>query len=195
METTIKHKRMMALIAAVAGLAWAGLVGLVFLLNSGDYGDFWFPGRTLTYILLLVAPALTFIPMGRVLNMPFYGYWSVISWAVFGFIFAFLTPDPNQSRDQNLTSLVLLLVSFFAALVSLFLPICYAIGVNVFARAPRPARYDLRRSVREAILLALYVVLLATLQLMGGLTWLYALMFFLIIMVIELLILSRSRIR
>ncbi len=195
MEASIKHKRTLALIVALAGIAWAGIIGLIFLLNASDYNNFWFPARLLTYVLLLIAPALTFMPLGRALNVPFYGYWSVISWAAFGFVFAFMPPDSALPRDQNFASFILLLVCFFAALTSLFLPICYAVGIKLFARASRPARYDLRRATREAVFLSLYIVLLAFMQLQGSLTWLYALMFFLIILVIELLILSRSRIR
>ena len=195
METTIKRKRMMALIAAFAGLTWAGVVGLVFLLDTGDYSDFWFPARIVTYILLLIAPALTFMPLGRALGLRFYGYWSVFSWAAFGFVFAFLTPDPAKGRNENLSALILLLVCFFAVLISLFLPICYAVGLNLFAKAYRPARYDLRRATREAVFLSMYCILIAFLQLLGSLTWLYAVMLFLIVLVVELLILSRGRAR
>lgn len=195
MEATIKHKRMMAVIAAFAGLTWAGIVGLVFLLDAGDYNNFWFPARVVTYILLLIAPALTFMPLGRAMGLRFYGYWSVLSWATFGFVFAFLTPDPAKGRDENLSALVLLLVCFFAVLVSLFLPICYAVGLNLFARAYRPARYDLGRATREAVLLAIYCIFIAFLQLLGSLTWLYAVLLLLIVLVLELLILSRGRAR
>jgi hypothetical protein len=197
METTIKHKRMMALIAAFAGLAWAGVVGLVFLLDAGDYADIWFPARVVTYVLMLIAPALTFMPMGRAMGTTLYGYWSVLSWAAFGFVFAFLSPalgnDATKNREENLGLVIILLVCFFAVLVSFFLPICYAVGLNLFAHASRPARYDLRRATREAVLLALYFLLIAFMQLLGSLTWLYAVLLLLSVLVIELLILSRSR--
>lgn len=195
METTIKHKRMMALIAAFAGLTWAGLVGVIFMLNAGDYPEFWFPARAVVYVLLLVAPALTFMPMGRALGSRFYGYWSVLSWAAFGFIFAFMPPDPTRSRDENFGALVALLICLFAVLVSVFLPICYAVGLKVFANASRPARYDLRRATREAFLLALYVLLVGGMQLLGNLSWLYAVLLLFIIIIIELLVLSRGRAR
>lgn len=195
METAINHKRTMALIAAFAGLCWAGVVGLVFLLNVGDYRDFWFPARIIVYVLLLIAPALTFMPLGRVMGLAFYGYWSVIGWAGFGFVFAFLTPDPTRSRNENLGTLVLLLVCLFAVLVSLLLPICYVAGISLFAKAYRPARYDLGRAIREAVLLSLYVLLLALMQLLGSLTWVYALILLLIVIIIELLMLSRRRAR
>jgi len=195
MGTAIKHKRTVALVAAFAGLCWAGVVGLVFLLNAGDYRDFWFPARIIVYVLLLIAPALTFIPLGRVLGLAFYGYWSVIGWAGFGFVFAFLTPDLARSRNENLGSLILLLICFFAVLVSLLLPLCYVAGASLFAKAYRPARYDISRATREAVLLSLYILLLAFMQLLGSLTWVYAFILLLIVIVIELLVLSRSRIR
>lgn len=185
----------MALIAGFAGLTWAGIVGLVFLLNAGDYDNFWFPARIVTYILLLVAPTLTFMPLGRAMGLRLYGYWSVISWAVFGYVFAFMTPDPAKGRDANLGLLILLLVCFFAVLVSVFLPLCYAAGLRLFKNAYRPARYDMGRATREAILLAMYCILIAFLQLIGSLTALYAVLLLLSVLVIELLILSRSRVR
>ncbi|MEI6044781.1 MAG: hypothetical protein WCS37_10530 [Chloroflexota bacterium] len=185
----------MALIAAFAGLAWAGIVGLIFLLNVGDYAEFWFPARVITYALLLIAPTLTFMPMGRALGIPLYGYWSVVSWAAFGFVFAFLTPDPTRSRDENWGLLILLLICLFAVVVSLFLPIFYAVGTTIFANASRPARYDLRRAMREAVMLGFYFLLVAFMQLLGNLAWLQALLLLLIVVTIELLILSRGRTR
>src|SRR5690242_21127845 len=108
----ITNKRNMLLIAALAGLTWAGLVGLIFLLNTGQY-DFWFPGRIVVYVLLLIAPALTFMPIGRVLEFPLYGYWAVISFALFGYLLAFVPSDPGKGWGANASGLGLLLLSLF----------------------------------------------------------------------------------
>src|SRR3954451_15909934 len=140
---TISNKRNMLLIAALAGLTWAGLVGLIFLLNTGQY-DFWFPGRVVVYVLLLVAPALTFMPIGRVLEFPLYGYWSVISFVIFGYVLAFVPSDPNKGWTANASGLGLLLLSLFMVTVTIFLPIFYRLGFRLFSR--KVEQYDLNRA-------------------------------------------------
>ncbi len=195
MQTTIKHKRTLGLVAAFAGLSWASLFGLIFLLNAGDYTNFWFPARVLTYVLLLIAPTLTFMPLGRAFGATFYGWWSLASWAVFGFVFTFLSPDPTASREQNLGALVLLLFCFFAALTSLFVPVFYGLGSVIFKRSNRTVRYDLGRAIRESVLLSIYLVFIAFQQMLGILNFLYAALLLLIALVLEMLLLSRERIR
>lgn len=189
--TTIRHKRALALIVGLAAACWVSLAWLVFQLNVGDYDNFWFPGRILAYILLLLAPSLTFVPLGRTLGLSFFGYWTVLSWAVFGFTLVFVPSNPQAGPGQNLLPLVILLVSLFAVLLSVFMPFCYAIGLRVFRK--RLSRYDFGRAWREAFLLAGYVMLMAVLRMIGDLTGLTALLLFLILVVVELLFLARTR--
>src|SRR4051812_9505466 len=133
MGPTISNKRNMLLIAALAGLTWAGLVGLIFLLNTGQYG-FWFPGRIVVYVLLLLAPALTFMPIARILEFPLYGYWAVASFALFGYVLAFVPSDPAKGWSSNTGGLGLLLISLFMVTITIFLPIFYRLGFKLFSR-------------------------------------------------------------
>lgn len=186
-----RHKRVLGLIMGLAGVCWVALGWLLFQLNVGNYNNFWFPGRVLAYVLLLVAPALTFVPIGRAVGLPSYGYWTIVSWVVFGFIFAFIPSDPTAGANHNLLPLALLLISFFAVLLSVFMPMFYALGLRVFSK--RTVRYDYGRAWREAILLAGYIILIAFLSAVHNLNSLTAAVMFLIVVVVELLFLARSR--
>lgn len=188
-SSTITRKRYMLLIAALAGLTWAGLVGLIFMLNTGQY-DFWFPGRIVVYVLLLVAPALTFMPIGRVLEFPLYGYWSVVSFVIFGYVLAFVPSDPDKGWGANAGGLSLLLLSLFMVTVTIFLPIFYRLGFKLFSR--KVEQYDLSRARREAVLAGLCVLLLAFLRMVGALNLLIAFAMVLAFIVFEMLILSRN---
>jgi hypothetical protein len=188
-KSPITNKRNMLLIAALAGLTWAGLVGLIFLLNAGQY-DFWFPGRVIVYVLLLVAPALTFMPIGRVLEFPLYGYWAVVSFVIFGYVLAFVPSDPAIGWTENAGGLSLLLISLFMVTVTIFLPVFYRLGFRLFSR--KVEQYDLNRARREAVLAGLCVLLLAFLRIVGALNLLSAVALALAFIVFEMLILSRN---
>jgi hypothetical protein len=179
----------MLLIAALAGLTWAGLVGLIFLLNTGQY-SFWFPGRVVAYVLLLVAPALTFMPIGRVLEFPLYGYWAVVSWVIFGYVLAFVPSNPDKGWTANVGGLALLLISLFMVTITIFLPVFYRLGFKLFSR--KVEQYDLSRARREAVLAGVCVLLLAFLRIVGALNLLSAVAMVLAFIVFEMLILSRN---
>ena len=184
---------MLGLVVALAAISWVGLAWLLFRLNVGDYDDFWFGGRVLTYILLLVAPALTFVPLGRAIGMNWFGYWTVLSWAVFGFVLAFVPSDPQTGPGHNVVPLTLLLVSLFLVLVSVFMPLCYALATRFAKRQTMRPRRIYGRAWREGIGLAGYVILMAFLRSIGSLNSFNALLLFLILVVIELLFLARFR--
>lgn len=185
----LTRKRILLLVVGLAGFAWATLAGLIFMFNTGEY-DLWFPGRILAYVLLLVAPALTFIPVGRALNFPFYGYWAVIGWAGFGYMLAFVPSQPQLGWRENATSLGLLLLFLFMVTVTVCLPIFYRLGFRLFSR--RVAQYQLGRARREAILAGLYILLIAFLRVAGALNPLIAGSLLLAFVVLELLVLTRN---
>jgi hypothetical protein len=185
----ITNKRNMLLIAGLAGLTWAGLVGLIFLLNAGQY-DFWFPGRIVVYVLLLLAPALTFMPIGRILDFPLYGYWAVISFALFGYVLAFVPSDPTKGWSSNTGGLGLLLISVFMVTITIFLPIFYRLGFKLFSR--KVEQYDLSRARREAVLAGLCILLISFLRIVGALNLLIGVALILAFIVFEMLILTRN---
>ncbi len=188
-QTPITRRRAMLGLAGLAGFAWAGLVGLIFLLNTGQY-DFWFPGRLVAYVLLIVAPALTFVPIGRALEFPLYGYWAVASWAIFGYVLAFVPTEPGRGWNANSGPLGLLLLSLFMVTATIGLPVFYRLGFRLFSR--KVEQYDLSRARREAVLAGAYVMLLAFLLLVSALNLLNAVSLLLAFIVLELLILTRN---
>ncbi len=175
-------------LAGFAGLTWAGLVGLIFMLNVGDY-SFWFPGRIAAYVLLIIAPALTFIPIGKALEFPSYGYWGVVSFALFGYIVAFVPSEPERGWNANIVVLALLLISLFMVAVTITLPLFYKLGFKLFTR--RVEQYDLARARREAVLFGSYILLVAFLRMVGGANLLNTLALLGVFIILELLILTR----
>lgn len=188
-ESKITRKRIMLAIIGAAGAAWASLFGLIFLYGADHY-DFWFPGRVLTYVLLMIAPALTFIPIGRALEFPMYGYWAVASWAIFGYVLAFVPSTPQRGWSENAVGLALLLLSLFMVTITIFIPIFYRLGFRLFSR--RVEQYDLNRARREAILAGCYILLIAFLRIVGALNLLSAIALLLAFIILELLVLSRN---
>lgn len=188
-RSKIERKRLLLLTSGLAGLAWAVLVGLVFMFNSGEY-DFWFPGRVLAYVLLVIAPTLTFVPIGRALGFSLYGYWAVASWALFGFMLAFVPSQPERGWQENLTPLGLFLFALFMVTLSVGLPVFYRLGFRLFSR--RIEQHDIGRAWREAILAGLAVLLLSVLSILDALTLLSAVALLLAFVVLELLLLSRN---
>ena len=186
----IRHRRKLLLVVALAGAAWATLISLIFIFNTGNY-TFWFPGRVLTYVLLIVAPALTFIPVGRAIGAPLYGYWAVLSWAIFGYLLAFVQANPQTGWQGNTGPLVALFVALFMITVTITLPIFYRLGFKVFKQ--KVAQYDLSRAVREGVLAGLWVALSAFLRVAVNLNLLVVLFLLAVaLVVLELLILSSN---
>ncbi|MEI7553833.1 hypothetical protein [Candidatus Chlorohelix sp.] len=186
----IKNKGTVALLSAFAGLAWAGVIGFGVIYNVGAYG-FWFPGRLLVYVLLLAAPALTFMPIGRMLSASWYGWLAITGWFIFGFMLLFTPPNPTQRWQENLPSMVLFLLGLLLVIYSISWPAFYLLGFRLYKT--RVARYNMLRPHREAAFLSIYVISIFT---MGALrllnsTFIFAL--FLIFLAIELLILSRGK--
>jgi hypothetical protein len=190
MATVIfKRKRNVAMLVALAGLAWAILIGLLFIFNIGNY-DFWFPGRVLAYVLLLVAPALTFVPVGRGLQAGWYGWLATVAWAYFGFVLAFTRPDLSQGWRDNVNMIIVFLIGLGLVAYSLSWPIFYRLGFKIFRK--RIARYDMVRSHREALLLSVFIMAIFFLGALRLLSATYAIALFLMFMAVELLFLSRG---
>jgi hypothetical protein len=185
----IKNKPAVMLTSAFAGLVWAGLIGAIFLYKVGSSDlEFWSPARVLTYVLFLIAPALTFVPIGKALGAGWYGWLAVISWAAFGFMLEFLPHTPGWR--ENLTPLLFMLGALFLVVFSLSWPIFFLLGFKLFHR--RVARYDLGRSLREAFLLATYVISIFMLAALRNLNPTYAGALFFMFLAIELLFVTRS---
>lgn len=186
---TFKRKRNVAMLAAFAGLAWAILIGLLFMFNTGSY-SFWFPGRVLAYVLLLVAPALTFMPIGRGLRANWYGWLATGGWAFFGFVLAFTRPDLSVGWRDNVNMIIVFLLGLGLIVYTVSWPIFYRLGFKFFRK--RIARYDMVRSHRESFLLSFFIMAIFFLGALRLLSATYAIALFLMFMAVELLFLSRG---
>jgi hypothetical protein len=176
-----------AVIAMLAGTAWAVMFGLIFVYQVDQY-NFWFPGRVLTYVLLFIAPALTFIPIGNRLNSAVYGIFGVLSWVMFAFTWFFIPPNPEIA--DNTLPLVFLLSGLFGVAISVTLPVFYFSGAKLDTN--RLTRYNKGRALRQSFFFASYLILIAILHIFGVSNPIYEVGILLIVIVVELLILFRS---
>ena len=161
--------RRYAIASVTLGLiAVALLVYLVGGVGVGAVSDAWAASRVVTYALLLLAPLLIYLPISQALGMRYFWLFAVISWALFGYLFAFVTPP--KASDANALWYALFLTLFFAVLVTVFTPIAYLIGYRFYSL--KAHRRDLGRARRQAILVALYIIvlfLLAAIQVLNPL--------------------------
>lgn len=142
-----------AIASITLGLICAAL--LVYLSGSGgaanDAGD---SRRLVTYLLLVLTPLLIYLPISQVLGLRYFWMFAVISWALFGYLLAFVTPPTPAPALWYAIFLTL----FFAVLVTIFTPVLYVIGYRFYSL--KAHRRDLGRARRQAILIALYIVVL-----------------------------------
>lgn len=173
-----------SLTAAV--LAWGAVYQLVVVENVGTLRDFWAPQRVLAYAIFILAPALTFMPIGRLLRIPLYDLEAIAAWSTLAFVVTFTDPG----RQPPLPLLLLLLISTTMALATLFTLVSYAIGFRVLTR--RSQRYDFVRARREGYLGAMFVVGCLLLSMLGVLTGINAALLGLIVLLLEVFLLSRN---
>lgn len=150
------------------GLAAFGLLGwLVFgaevALLPNDA-----PLRLLAYGLLIVAPLLTFLPISQLLNLRYFWLFAVLSWALFGYTYAFVQPPTRTDATPLWYGIILSLL--FAVLTTVLTPLTYAVGYRFYSL--RVQRKDIGRARRQAVLLSLCIIawlLLAALSVLNPL--------------------------
>ncbi|PZR94815.1 MAG: hypothetical protein DLM69_12135, partial [Candidatus Chloroheliales bacterium] len=135
------------------GLLAAALLG--YLIIGLDVGrlttDTWAAQRIITYALLLLAPLLIYLPISQALGLRYFWMFAVISWALFGYILAFVTA-PDQA---NPIQYAIFLTLFFAVLTTIFTPLTYLLGYRFYSL--KAHRRDIGRARRQAILISLYI--------------------------------------
>ncbi len=96
---------------AATVLAWGLVYSLVVRENVGAVQDFWALKRLLAYGAFLIAPALTFAPLGRLVRVPFLEIEAVAGWSTSLFVWTFIDPDQVRGPLAMLVVLLPLLVS------------------------------------------------------------------------------------
>jgi hypothetical protein len=174
------------------GLAGAGaLLMLVGLLATHDVEAMtnpWDPWRIAVYALLVLGPAALFWAVAQGLRMGRFWLFGTAAWAVFGYVLIFVPPPvAGLTGAPWITGFLGLL--FVALLAGLTLPL-YALGWMIFTH--RVHRQDLRRAVRQAGLLALFVVACLGMALFSVFNGLNALLLFVVLALAEFFFLSRG---
>jgi len=194
----MEDRRLLWTLGITSGICWATWTYFLFFFDVGSSSSFWDPWRIVFYILLLLAPALTFVPIGLRLKWPFLGPYAVVGWAAFGYLLAFtgLPVDVRDAVEIGPASLqVLLRVWYFfpvlfVVVTSVLAPLAYAAGLRIFTS--RMHRRDTFRAWREAGLLSLYLVGLGVGRSLSMLTWPIALLSLLLLALVEALFLARK---
>lgn len=174
------------LFGLVTPVAWVALGWLVFVRNVGEL-----PASNalvfLTGALLVAAPALTFVPLARVLQAPLYEVEGIFGWATFGFVITFLTPGETLSRGEFLIFLLPLTVAI-ASVVTL---IAHAFDRRIHRHAPY--RQSFLRARRQGYLAALVMVALFLLHGIQVLSLVNGTLLLVVAILCEVVMLSRDR--
>lgn len=151
------------LLSVTALLLWLALGRLILVEDVGRLPVL-APERIIATLLLLIAPAATFLPLARWMRAPLYDLEAVLGWALFGGVLAFVRPD----NPPTLLQFLLLLVTLTVALATLLTPLAYLVGLRVLLDDPR--RADVVRARRQGYLAAVVLVSLGVLWGAGTLT-------------------------
>ncbi len=142
---------------------WVLLAHLVVNRDAGGQTLF-SPEAALTSALLLLAPALVFLPIGSLLAAPFYDVEAILGWGTLGFVLVFFTPDALLSHEQFLA----LVLPLTVALASLTTLVAYAFVRRV--RGTGDHAGNILQARRVGYLAALAMVTLALLSALDVLT-------------------------
>jgi hypothetical protein len=194
----MESRRLLWIFGPLAGLCWACWIYLLFFFNVGAIANFGDPWRIIFYVLLVLAPAVTFVPLSLWLRWHFYGPYAVLGWAVFGYLMAFAPVPAALDREIKVgpASPATLLqgwywfVVLFVVCTTVLAPLAHLVGLRFLTS--RTHQRDLLRSWREAGLLSFYFVEVAAVRSLGQLTWPIALLSLLLLVLVEALFLARK---
>lgn len=178
-------RRMLCLLWAAAAAAWADMGYLLASANVGMLEGFGHPLRILYYVLVLLAPALTFFPLGRLMSLRSFGFEATTSWSGLLLLITFVSPEA-----AGLPGYLAFLTLLFGAVAAVLLPLGYALGFKLLTL--RAHRRDTGRARREAYLGALFVVLSLAMHMGGFYNLLNALLLIGILALVESFALARK---
>lgn len=180
--------------AFAASLCWTGALSLLLLGNLHREHDPLAPQRLLFYTLLLTAGILTFVPVQHTLAIPRLALEGVLSTTVLLYTLAFVPPPTHSLLAlPDIPVYILFIAALFGSTATVVLPFIYAAGQRVFHQRAR--RLDVRRARRQAYEVGMFIACLAVLAALGSLTWVSLLLLFLVIVMAELLFLSRVEVQ
>jgi hypothetical protein len=181
-------------LALAAGLCWSGALLLLFLANLNAETDPLAPQRLLFYALVLAAGLLTFVPIQYGMGLPSLAFEGVGGTALLFYTIAFVPPPTGWLLSlPDLPVYMLLILSLFWTSSAVVLPFVYAAGQRLFKHRAR--RRDFRRARRQSYEIGLLVACLAVLAALHVLSWVSLLLLVLILVIGELLLLSRIEVQ
>lgn len=142
---------------------WLLLIHLVVNINVGDM-PLTRAEALLTCALLVVAPAMIFLPVASRLAAPFYDAEAIIGWSTLGFVVVFFPPSEPLAYGQFLAFLLPLTV----AVASISTLVAYAFVRRLQPETPRAL--NILQSRRIGYLAALALVALVLLKALALLT-------------------------
>lgn len=173
------------LVALGALLSWLMLGQLILIEDVGSRSTF-DPWRVLMYVLLLTAPILTFVPIARWANAPFFEIEATLGWASLGFVVAVIQP----ANPPTLAQFLLFLLPLTVALASLTTVASYLVGLRVYRGDPR-AR-DVVRARRQGYLAALSLIACMLLYSVGTFSPTSAVLVLIVAILTEMFALNRD---
>ncbi len=187
--TSPLSRRVVLLLAALAGLCWAGALTMLIWGSVDRRQPHDAPERMVYYILVITAAVLTFAPVERQFRLTGLAVEGVAGTALLLYTLAFVPPPTAwllSPPDAPVYAVMALAVFWFCA--SLAMPLLYAAGQRLFRQRAR--RYDRRRARRQAYEIGLLAALVIVLAGLRTLTPVAVALVALIIGVAELLFLS-----
>lgn len=190
-ESRLLNRRLLWAFGITSGIAWAAWVYFLFIFEVGAIKNPWDPWRIVFYALLLLAPALIFVPMALRLRWYFFAPYAILGWVAFGFLLAFVQP-PLAVLTQIGSPLQVwyFFLALFVVLTTILAPLAHVIGLRLLLS--RTHQRDIVRAWREAGLLALYLVGMAIARNLGLITWPIVLLGLLFLTLVEALFLARK---
>ncbi|MBN1485840.1 MAG: hypothetical protein JXA37_14090 [Chloroflexia bacterium] len=187
----MENRRLIWPLAMTAGICWASWIYFLFIFQVGAISNPADPWRIAFYVLLILAPGITFFPVGIWLGWRPFALYAVLSWAAFGYLLAF-SPPPTAVLTGLRTPFAVwyFFLALFAVCTTVLTPLAHAVGLRLFSS--RTHQRDLLRAWREAALLSFYIVGLALARSLGLLTWPIALLSLLFMALLEALFLARK---
>ena len=165
---------------------WVLLIHLVANVDIGSM-SLTAPEAMLGCALLVLAPAMIFLPLASRLRAPFYDTEAILGWGTLGFVLVFFTPSEPLTHGQFLALLLPLTVS----IASVAMLIAYAFVRRL--RPDIPASLNLVQARRIGYLAALTLVALTLLNALQLLTPFNGTLVVAVAVLAELLVLASWR--
>lgn len=177
-------------LALAGGLCWSGAIALLFMADLHRELDPFTPQRVLFYVLTIAAGLFTFVPLQLHLGLPRLALQGVGGSSLLLYTLAFVPPPTDWLFSlPELPVYLLLIVALFWTSTAIALPFLYALGQRIFKQ--RVLKGDVRRAKRQAYEIGTLFACTTTLAGLRVLTWVSFLLLILILVMVELLFLSR----